>query len=40
MAIGLIISLIKRTELSQTKGNLILVVAGMALFYMFLLASQ
>jgi cytochrome c-type biogenesis protein CcmF len=40
MAIGLIITIIKRTELSQTKGNLILVVAGMALFYMFLLASQ
>jgi cytochrome c-type biogenesis protein CcmF len=39
MAIGIIISLIKRIELSPTKGTVILIILGAALFYMFLLAN-
>jgi cytochrome c-type biogenesis protein CcmF len=40
MAIGVIISLIKRIDLSKRNGTLVLLIFGMALFYMFLLASR
>jgi cytochrome c-type biogenesis protein CcmF len=39
MAIGLVMSMIKRAGLSKTTGAVVLVIAAAALFYMFLLAN-
>ena len=39
MAIGLVMSMVRRADLSKTTGAVVLIIAAAALFYMFLLAN-
>jgi hypothetical protein len=39
MALGILLSMIKRAGMSTAKGSLILLLASLGLIYMFLLAN-